>query len=233
MLLLGIDTSTFFGSIALTESDKVIAEHSINLKKTHSERLLPGIQYLLQETGFTLEQITTLAVTTGPGSFTGLRIGLSTAKAMAMATGKPLVGISTLDVLAAGVFSFQGLICAVLDARRGELYTALYRNDKDGHIIRVSEYLNLQPEQVLEMIHEPVLFVGNGLSVYGDQLRQNCSHEVTIAPMEFNYPHASTLCRLAATQMFEKNISSAGDLKALYIRPSDAELNRKRCESKT
>ena len=230
MLLLGIDTSTFFGSIALTESDKVIAEQNINLKTTHSERLLPGINRLLQETGLTLKQVNAIASTVGPGSFTGLRIGLSTAKAMAVAADKPLVGISTLDVLAAGAFACQRLICTVLDARRGELYTALYRHDQHGDIMRESDYLNLRPEKILEMIHEPVLFVGDGVTVYGDLLRQHCSHKATLAPMEFNYPRASTLCRLAVSNLSANKLPAAGDLKALYIRPSDAELKQKRNE---
>ena len=232
MLLLGIDTSTFFGSIALTDSDKVIAEHNVNLKTTHSERLLPGIKNLLQETGFTLKQINAIAITIGPGSFTGLRIGLSTAKALAAATGKPLIGVSTLDVLAAGVFAGEGLICAVLDARRGELYTALYRNNPAGQLVRESEYLNLPPKKILKLIQEPVLFVGDGLIAYGDLLQQSSLQKATFAPMEYNYPRASTLCRLAVKKFSEKKTILPGDLQALYIRPSDAELSRQRPGSK-
>ncbi len=225
MILLGIDTSTFFGSIALVNTEKVIAECSLNVHKTHSGRLLPGIQSMLQDTEIALNQIDGFAVTIGPGSFTGLRIGLSTAKTLALATGKSIAGIATLDVLAEGICSNSSLISVILDARRGELYTSLYRNNSDGRIARLTDYLALSPAALLATIHEPVLFVGDGIPLYKDQLQKDCEQKVSFAPAEFNYPRASVLCRLALSKFLSQETMHPRDIQALYIRPSDAEIH--------
>ncbi len=225
MILLGIDTSTFFGSIALVETEKVIAEGSLNVHKTHSGRLLPGINRILEDTGITLDQIDGFAVTTGPGSFTGLRIGLSTVKTLALVTGKSVAGISSLDVLAGGILSSTSLISVILDARRGELYTALYRNNANGKVKRLTEYQALSPTALLEKITEPVLFVGDGIPLYRDQLQKECGQTVAFAPADSNYPRAAVLCRLAKDKFDRQETMHPRDIQALYIRPSDAEIN--------
>ena len=227
MIFLGMDTTTTFGSIALAEETSILAEWSLNVPRTHAGRLLPGIQRLLRETGVQLEQLGGVAVTIGPGSFTGLRIGLATAKTMAMVTGKPLVGITTLDVLAESVPGATGMICPALDARRGELYTALYRRDDKGGTARLTDYLAVTPQALLERIEEPALLLGDGIRTYGEQLTRESGSEITLAPMEYDHPRASTLCRLALERLSSQEPTSPRDLGALYIRPSDAELNRK------
>ena len=222
-----MDTSTMHGSIALTESEKVLTEWALNVQKTHSERLLPGIQFLFQETGLTLEHLEAIAVTIGPGSFTGLRIGLATAKALALATGKPLVGIPSLDVIVENTPCFNGLVCAALNARRGELYAALYRKSPDGQAERVTEYLAVSPESLLEMIQEPALIIGDGVEMYGEQLQKESRHPLAFVPMELNYPRASVLCRMATKRYSMGSGGHPRDIKALYVRPSDAEINLK------
>jgi tRNA threonylcarbamoyladenosine biosynthesis protein TsaB len=227
MLLLGLDTSTSCGSIALVDSNKPLGEWNLNVRRTHAGRLLPGIQHLLHETGIEMGQIDGFAVTLGPGSFTGLRIALTTAKTLSLVTGKPLAGIPTLDVLVENVPFAEGLVCPALDARKGEIFAAVYRKDSRGGTNRVTDYLSVPPETLSEMIEGPALMLGDGVSVYGDRLQEKCRHPITFAPPEYHYPRASVLCRLAIEKLSEGDQTHPRDLQALYARASDAELNRK------
>jgi len=227
MLFLGMDTSTSFGGIALTAPEKVLAECALNISRTHVERLLPAIRRMLAQAEVKLAEVGALAVTTGPGSFTGLRIGLATAKTLALTTAKPLVGIPTLDVLAANVACAPGLTCAILDARRGEVYAAFYRRDLRGETTRVTEVLALTPEELAGRIQEPVLLVGDGVRTYGEKLRRESPLHVMLAPLECHVPRAAVLCRLAREKLGREGGVRPADLQALYVRSSDAERHRK------
>ena len=228
MLFLGMDTSTTFGSLALVEHDDILVEWNLNVPRTHGERLLPGIRQALSAAGRSLDQVDGLAVTTGPGSFTGLRIALSTAKALALATAKPLVGVPTLDVLAENLPMAEGLVCAAIDARKGEVFAALYRRHPAGGAVRLTDYLSVPPEELAERIEEPVRILGNATRVYGDVLAARCRHPVTFPPPECHHPRASVLCRLAVERHAEGGTVRPADLRAIYARPSDAELHRRR-----
>jgi tRNA threonylcarbamoyladenosine biosynthesis protein TsaB len=227
MLLLGLDTSTSCGSIALVASHKPLGEWNLNVRRTHAGRLLPGIQHLLGETGIEIGQIDGFAVAVGPGSFTGLRIALTTAKTLSLVTGKPLVGIPTLDVLVENVPFREGLICPALDARKGEVFAAVYKKDQSGRTDRITEYLSLPPEDLLEVIHGPTLMLGDAVPAYGERLQQACTHPITFAPPEYHFPRATLLCRLAIQKLAQGDHQHPGELQALYARASDAELNRK------
>ena len=135
MRILGVDTSTSCGSLGLIDEDGVIAEYALFREETHSARLVPAIQALLREARININEIDGMAISLGPGSFTGLRVGLSAVKGLALATEKLVVGIPTLDALASNLPFTPYLICPILDARKGEVYTALY---KDGEGDRLS-----------------------------------------------------------------------------------------------
>jgi tRNA threonylcarbamoyladenosine biosynthesis protein TsaB len=228
MLLLGLDTSTSCGSIAVVDGNRPLGEWNLNVPRTHAGRLLPGVQYLLGETGLKIEQIDGFAVTMGPGSFTGLRIALTTAKTLSLVTGKPLMGIPTLDVLVENVPYATGLICPALDARKGEIFAALYRRDSAGGTTdRLTDYLSVPPDALREMIQGPVLMLGDAVPVYGEDLQKGCSHKITFASPEYCFPRASHLCRLAMKKLSQEGATHPRDLQALYARASDAELNRK------
>lgn len=227
MLFLGLDTSTSWGSIALIDANKPLGEWSLNVPRTHAGRLLPGIQYLLGQTGVQMGQIDGFAVATGPGSFTGLRIALTTAKTLALVTGRPLVGIPTLDVLVENMPFAEGFVCPALDARKGEIFTALYKKESTGNTNRLTEYVSVSPEALSKMIPGPTLLLGDAVPVYGDRLRRQCGHAITLAPPEYHFPRASILCRLAIKKLPQGGAVHPRDLKALYARASDAELNRK------
>ncbi|MEW6443578.1 MAG: tRNA (adenosine(37)-N6)-threonylcarbamoyltransferase complex dimerization subunit type 1 TsaB [bacterium] len=229
MIFLGIDTSTSCGSVALVEEDRVLAEWSLNQPKSHSERLLPGLARLLESAEVEIRQVDVVAAATGPGSFTGLRIGLATAKALAMAASRPMVGVPTLDLLAENVPGSTLLVCPALDARKGQVFAAFYRSDAPGGSRRISDYLCLTPEALAERLIEPTLLIGDGALLYRDRIRSRAPHPVLFAPLESHYPRASALCRLARQKYEKEGGSPPGEIRALYVRPSDAELKRSPC----
>lgn len=225
MLFLGIDTGSAMGTVALTLPAKVLAEWNLDAEQTHAKRLLPHLRWMLEETGLRLADVEGFAVTLGPGSFTGLRMGITTAKTLALVSGKPLVGVPTLDVLAGNVPHAVGLICPVLDARRGEVYSALYRGDGSGNTERLTEYRVLSPERLLQTVPGPVLFLGSGVGVYADRFRSPGIHRVALEP-EQNQIRASVLCRLARGIHTVAGAARPRDLRAIYVRPSDAERKK-------
>jgi tRNA threonylcarbamoyladenosine biosynthesis protein TsaB len=227
LIILGLDTSTSCGSIALVDSQKPLGEWNLNVRKTHVGRLLPGIQHLLGETGIEIGQIDGFAVAVGPGSFTGLRIALTTAKTLSLVTGKPLAGIPTLDVLVENVPFTEGLVCPALDARKGEIFAAMYEKDRTGGTERLTDYLSIPPETLLKMIQGPTLMLGDAVTVYGERIEKECAHPITFAPPEYHFPRASILCRLAIKTLSEGDHQHPRELQALYARASDAEMKRK------
>jgi tRNA threonylcarbamoyladenosine biosynthesis protein TsaB len=149
--------------MAVIEGERVIVEGFLQTRKTHSERLLPLIDFWLREAELSLADLDGIAVTLGPGSFTGLRIGLATAKGLALGAGKPLLGIPTLDALALNLVGVPGFICPILDARKSEVYTAVYVSPEPGRLIRLTRYLAVSPVWLLDWLRqgiEPILEPG-------------------------------------------------------------------------
>lgn len=225
--ILTIDTATNCSSIAITEGGvtdgTVLASLSLNTRVTHSRRLLSSIEYLMAQTGYNWSDLSGIAVSLGPGSFTGLRIGMATAKGLAMAACLPLVGVSTLDALASRCLTSK-LICAVQDARKKEVYTACYRLG-DGQVDRVSDYKVIGPSLLLEQIKEPILFVGDGLKLYGNLWKEGKEKSVEFAPAVLNTVSASALGLIGSDMLIEGDILDTDNAVPLYVRASDAELN--------
>jgi tRNA threonylcarbamoyladenosine biosynthesis protein TsaB len=138
--------------MAIVDEERLIVEGFLQTRKTHSERLLPLVDLWLREAEISLDDIDGIAVTVGPGSFTGLRIGLATAKGLAQATGKAIMGIPTLDALAMNLTGVRGLICPILDARKSEVYSAVYISPEPCRLVRISEYLAVSPDLLLEWL---------------------------------------------------------------------------------
>ncbi|HBG20265.1 MAG TPA: tRNA (adenosine(37)-N6)-threonylcarbamoyltransferase complex dimerization subunit type 1 TsaB [Desulfobulbaceae bacterium] len=227
-LILSIDTATPCSSVALTlgtrQDGRVVAAFSLTGKVTHSRRLLSVIDLLMVETARTWQDIDGIAISIGPGSFTGLRIGMATAKGLAAAAGKILIGISTLDALASKCVSDK-LICAVLDARKKEVYAAFYRLGDDGLVARVSEQAVLQPQELAAQVTEPVIMVGDGALVYGDFFRTLLGERVMLAPAQLHEPSAASLGLLAGEKLLRGELLDLAEGVPTYIRSSDAELN--------
>lgn len=228
-LLLAIDTATPSAGVALTGGTfgqgEVLAELRLIGSKTHSRRLLAVIEVLLQESETRWEDLDGIAIGLGPGSFTGLRIGMATAKGLAAATGKPLYGVSTLDVLAAACTG-EGQVCSLLDARKQEVYAAVYQRDRDGRAVRQGEMLVLPPADLIAHLgDQPVLLVGSGARLYGEELCLRLAGRARVAPAALHQPSAAVLGLLAGELALRGEVLDPIEGLPLYVRRSDAELN--------
>lgn len=227
-LLLSIDTSTSASSVSLTAGDvykgELLASLVLNSKITHSRRLLTSIEWIFAESELSIDDIDGIAVGLGPGSFTGLRIAMATVKGLAMAAGKPLLGVSTLDALAFNC-SGEKPVCAVLDARKKEVYTAWYEKDEFGIMRRQGDIRAIRPEQLASEITDPVLMVGDGMFTYGNMFREKLGTLLTIAPLPLHYPTAAAIGFLCAEKLKNGDVLDLDSVAPLYVRASDAELS--------
>ena len=193
-------------------------------EQTHSKHLMEVIKNASLLSGIAISDLDGFAVTKGPGSFTGLRIGMGTVKGLAAASGKPIVGISSLKCLATQSYVPTFSICPIIDARKGEVYWAFYRYEK-------GQLQQLCPEQVtplgnvLTEIHEPCVFVGNGARLYQDDIRLKLGNSAHLAPESHSIIRGATVAFLSQIRFGKRNIGDTGDLAPCYIRQSDAEIN--------
>ncbi len=221
MLVLGIETSTPQASVAIGSEQGVVASALNSRGAGHAEFILPAIHFCLEQTGLVYRNLGGVAVSLGPGLFTGMRTGVATAKALAHALSLPIVGMSSLDLVAYEVRYSPKTICAVLDARRDEVFYAFYRPSPGG-IQRMTEYEVGKPERLAILIAsqaEEVLLVGNGALFYKDLLAE-VGPGVEIAAMSHAFPNASSLVDLAVPRVLREDFDSLYDLKPLYLRRS-------------
>jgi len=224
MKVLGIDTSTSCGSVGLIDDGEVLSDYLLNIPVTHSERLLGAIEFVLKETRCPIENLEGWAISLGPGSFTGLRIGVSTVKGLAFATGKPVAGVSTLDVLASQIAPTSYLICPILDARKKEVYTAFYRYEEDGSLRRQSNYQAIGPEELVKRITEQTIFLGDGVRTYRDFLL-NSLPSLAIFPLSpLHVSHGSMVAKLGSELLQKGECLDLSTFVPIYVRPSEAEM---------
>ena len=204
MLILAFDTATTVASVALVEGERLVAEEVLNIpQKTHSERLLPVLVRILAGTGVEIEQVDGLAVSAGPGSFTGLRIGLGRQR-LGPGFKQTLVTVPTLDALAYNYHFPNALVCPLLDAKQGYIYTALYRGGKRG-LERLTDYLALTPEELtgyLEGRDEPVIFLGDGIDLCGAAVSK-LQGRAFLVPEASRLPRASSVAFLGRQALAE------------------------------
>jgi tRNA threonylcarbamoyladenosine biosynthesis protein TsaB len=223
MKVLGIDTSTSCGSVGLVDEGRIIAEHLLNTPVTHSERLLAAIDLVLQEGGCSIKDLDGWAISLGPGSFTGLRIGVSTVKGLSYATGKPVAGVPTLDALASQVSFTPYLICPVLDARKKEVYASFYRYGQEN-LERQSPYQAIRPEHLIKTIEERTIFIGEGVRTYGSLLKTSLPSLASFASSSLNILHGSTVAALGLDLLRRGETLDLSTFTPIYIRPSEAEI---------
>ncbi|SMB89717.1 tRNA threonylcarbamoyladenosine biosynthesis protein TsaB [Desulfonispora thiosulfatigenes DSM 11270] len=238
MLILGLDSSTIVSGVAIFDSEKevILAESFLNTGNTHSEKFLPLIKSTLEQANLSLKDIEGIAVTKGPGSFTGLRIGMVTAKSLVQVTGTKLMGIKTLDALAYNLFGYSGIICPILNARKSEVYTALYQM-QNNELKRISEYLALTPEKLVKLILEngsEVMFLGDGVPEYRAYLEQAIPSLARFASSNNLLTRSSSVAILGAKGFSENKEDSFFTLEPFYLRKSEAEitLEAKQCAMK-
>jgi tRNA threonylcarbamoyladenosine biosynthesis protein TsaB len=226
MLILGIETSTAATSVSFWSQQGRVAGMTLVRDRGHVEFLMPAVLQTARLADVSIDQLTGVAVGLGPGLFTSLRVGVATAKTLAQTLEVPIVGVSSLDLLAFSVRFTPKLICACVDARRGEVFAAFYRKGPGG-LRRLNEYLAWEPKALAAeaMGHgERLLFVGNGAAVYPDAF--GGVGEVAAGGTQF--PRAEALCELAALRFQREETTPVALVEPLYVRRSDAEINWER-----
>lgn len=224
MKVLGINTATIFGSVGLVDAERVVGEYSLNIPITHSERLMISIDRLLADTRVRLEEIDGFSLALGPGSFTGLRIGVSTVKGLAFATGRPVVGVSTLEALAQNLFNSASEICPILDARKKELYAALFRGNKSRGLTRLTPDMAISPQDLIKEIHGPVAFLGDGVEVYGNYLKRKLGRKASFVAPELGYVRGAVVAHMGLKLILKGKILDPASFIPHYIRRSEAEI---------
>ena len=198
MKILGLDSSGIVASVAIVEDDVLIAEYTVNYKKTHSQTLLPMLDEIAKMTELDLNSIDAIAVAAGPGSFTGLRIGSATAKGLGLALKKPLIAIPTVEGLAYNLYDISGLICPIMDARRKQVYTGIYRFT-DHQLKVVEDQMAVPMETVIEKLNqygETVTFLGDGVPVFHELIAEKMTVPYSFAPAHVNKQRAAAVAAL-------------------------------------
>ena len=224
MKILGIDTSSMAASVAVIEDNKLICEYTINTKKTHSQKLMPMIENMLGLSDLKVREIDAIAVCEGPGSFTGLRIGMATAKAIAHVNDIPVIGVNSLEALAANMNLCDKKICSILDAQRNQVYTGRYQYE-GTKLVEIKEIGIQQIDELLEELAqsgEQWILVGEAVYKYEDKIREISNIEIPAASN--NVTKAGSLCSVAKVKFDEgKDIFDCYTVNPLYIRKSQAE----------
>ena len=228
MKILGIESSSLVASAAIVTDDILTAEYTVNFKKTHSQTLLPMIDEIVSMTETDLNEIDAIAVSGGPGSFTGLRIGSATAKGLGLALDKPLVGIPTVEALAYNLYDVNGLICPIMDARRKQVYTGIYRYE-DHRLVTVKDQMAVGIEELLSMLNEmgeTVTFLGDGVPVFKDIIADKLEVPFSFAPSHLSRQRAGAVGALGILYYKEGRTETAAEHKPDYLRVSQAERER-------
>jgi tRNA threonylcarbamoyladenosine biosynthesis protein TsaB len=228
MNTLAIDTSTYLASIAIAVDEQIVGESLLNTNRTLSARLVPEIERLLTTAGLAIADIDLFASSIGPGSFTGIRGGVATIQGLALAVGKPCAGFSSLAMLAMNFSLSTTLVCPMLDARKSEVYAALFDCSSPLPSSRINDCV-LSPAALLDQIAAltglPVVFVGDGARLYHDLIAEQLGDQAIFAPFPLHTPHAANGVLLALHAFRCGELLEPSQLLPVYLRASDAEIN--------
>lgn len=228
MKILGIDSSGLVASAAVVEDDNLLAEYTVNYKKTHSQTLLPMLDEIVKMTELELETMDAIAVAAGPGSFTGLRIGSATAKGLGLALDKPLAAVPTVDALAYNLWGTDKIVCPIMDARRGQVYTGIYEFE-NGQLKVLEGQMAVSIEEIARKLNDTgreVIFLGDGVPVYADALKKMMKVPVSFAPAHMNKQRAGAVAALGLVYASQGKLQSADEHQPDYLRLSQAERER-------
>ena len=235
MKILAIDSSGIVASAAVAEDDNLLAEYTVNYKKTHSQTLLPMLDEIKRMTELDLNSIDAIAVASGPGSFTGLRIGAATAKGLGLALDIPIIPVPTVDSLAYNLYGSQKLICPLMDARRNQVYTGLYTFEDDA-LITIEPQCAVDISEIMGKINtlgKEVIFLGDGVPVFGKRLGESLKVPYSFAPAHMNRQRAASFAMLAFDYLKEGKFVAARDHAPEYLRLSQAEREKAKKEMQT
>lgn len=233
MKILAVDSSGLVASVAIVEDDTLVAEYTINYKKTHSQTLLPMLDEIVKMTEMDLQSVDAIAVAKGPGSFTGLRIGAATVKGLALTLDKPVIGIPTVEGLAMNLYGADALICPLMDARRNQVYTGIYQFC-DGELSVLEDQMAVGIDQIIQMLNErnqSVIFLGDGVSVYREIIEEKMMVPFSFAPAHQNNQRAGAVGVRAMSYYKQGKTESADDFVPEYLRLSQAERERMKREN--
>ena len=233
MKVLGIESSGIVASVAIVEDNMLLGEYTINHKRTHSRTLMPMLDELKKNIELDLESLDAIAVAAGPGSYTGLRISSSTAKGLGMVLNIPIVSVPTIDALAYNLWGSGDYICPIMDARRSQVYTGVYRFDKGKMVTIVKQkvddinnllmYLAKMPESNRE---GDIIFLGDGVSLHRDLIVEKLGDKAGFAPASKNMNKASSVAALGVEYITLGKVESASEHRPYYLKLSQAERER-------
>ncbi len=230
MKILGLDSSGLVAGVAVVEDGVLLAEYTTNYRKTHSQTLLPMLDELKKMIELDLNTLDAIAVASGPGSFTGLRIGSATAKGLGLALGKPLVEVPTLEGLAWNLWGTDHIVCPLMDARRNQVYTAAYEFVPGGEGFELKAVIPQSPSDIGDMLEKlngldrPVILLGDGVPVYLDWIREKLKAPYSIAPAGSNRQRACSVAALGAVYYARGKTVDAAAHRPEYLRKSQAEV---------
>lgn len=232
MKILGIESAALVASVAIIDEDITIAEYTTNFKKTHSETLLPMLDEIIKMTGIDCSELSAIAISGGPGSFTGLRIGAACAKGLGLALDLPLIHVPTLDAMALNIYSPDEIIVPIMDARRNQVYTGIYKNDCNLEIIK--ESMAVAIDELFEILKDldnkekikKIIFLGDGVPVFREYIDKNLETAHDFAPANLNRQRASNIAMLGLKMLKEGKSLLSDDMRPEYLRKSQAERER-------
>ncbi len=228
MKILALDSSGMVATVAIVTETSLLAEYTVNYKKTHSQTLLPMLNEIVKMTELELSEVDGIAVSAGPGSFTGLRIGSATAKGLGLALNKPVIAVPTLDSLAYNLYGTDKLICPMMDARRNQVYTGLYEFKGEDFRV-VSEQKAVPVEEIVEEINRlgrEVIYLGDAVPVYQEMLKEKTKVSYSLAPVHVNRQRAGAVGALGLKLYQQNKLETAAEHEPIYLRLSQAERER-------
>lgn len=228
MRILALDSSSLVASVAITSEDDILAEYTINYKKTHSQTLLPMLDEIVRMVDLDISEVDAIAITSGPGSFTGLRIGSATAKGLGFALNKPIISVPTVDSLAYNLYGTDRVVCPIMDARRDQVYTGLYEFKEDKLVV-ISLQKAVGIEEIIDEINamgRDVIFLGDGVPIHRNRITERVTVGFTFAPLHKNRQRAGTVAALGLEYYKANLLETAEEHQPVYLRMSQAERER-------
>ncbi|MBS6956587.1 MAG: tRNA (adenosine(37)-N6)-threonylcarbamoyltransferase complex dimerization subunit type 1 TsaB [Enterocloster asparagiformis] len=218
MRILGIESSSLVASVALVTDDILTAEYTVDFKKTHSQTLLPMLDEIMKMLGVEMDTVDAIAVAGGPGSFTGLRIGAATAKGLGLALDKPLIHVPTVDAMAWNLWGAAGIVCPIMDAKRRQVYTGLYRMEDGIRVLKQQCAMDAgELAGELNRLGEPVIFLGDGVPVYRELFEELLEVPFKFAPAQMNRQRGACVAALGMLAM----TGAAGEYNGAFVVSSD------------